>query len=519
MKDYFTLPQRGGKMDPDELEQWLAAFHSDDNRSHMVFPGVAPVHRNPKNHKRIMKFTKSLALATGALLIIASSCSTGAREEDGWRELLAESDRLASGQQWEPATEYAIKALNASDSDGGKSLVLSRLAALDILTWRDTQGWEHALEAERLARGDGADSLIAIALLQKGRLQLCGAITEGEAQDEEALATLQEALSLSSGSPGLQADILLQISQAYIGLNRFSDPIDPVLYAEAGRAIEQAVAVSQDPAFPSRALPYWMRWYRQGGAWQDGIACCREVLEGLGKDEYLMQSQCWNNLVMLYAQAGDVENTAAAHQQYVYAMEYYMQQKADARLQEMETRYETSLKEAKLVRLRGWLAVLLLLAVTFAVIITLSMVYIRSIVASDRKKEQLLRLISKDLASPQSGGGGSLRQMPSMHDEAAIRVRCEELLGEEDGDVAADIASYIVSLSEERDREVKKLGITARELEVIRLSHEGLSNAEIAEKLFVSVFTVKSHKQNIYSKMNVRNNAGMLRVAGQLGII
>ena len=83
MKDYFTLPQRGGKMDPDELEQWLAAFHSDDNRSHMVFPGVAPVHRNPKNHKRIMKFTKSLALATGALLIIASSCSTGARAEDG----------------------------------------------------------------------------------------------------------------------------------------------------------------------------------------------------------------------------------------------------------------------------------------------------------------------------------------------------------------------------------------------------------------------------------------------------
>lgn len=84
---------------------------------------------------------------------------------------------------------------------------------------------------------------------------------------------------------------------------------------------------------------------------------------------------------------------------------------------------------------------------------------------------------------------------------------------------AADIASYIVSLSEERDREVKKLGITARELEVIRLSHEGLSNAEIAEKLFVSVFTVKNHKQNIYSKMNVRNNAAMLRVAGQLGII
>lgn len=40
MKDYFTLPQLGGKMDPDEFEQWLAAFHSDDNRSHIVFPGM-----------------------------------------------------------------------------------------------------------------------------------------------------------------------------------------------------------------------------------------------------------------------------------------------------------------------------------------------------------------------------------------------------------------------------------------------------------------------------------------------
>lgn len=467
-----------------------------------------------------MKFRKSLALAGWALLVIVSSCSSGAREEEGWRELLAQSDRLASMQQWEPATEYAIKALNASDTDGGKSLVLSRLAALDILTWRDTQGWEHALEAERLAREDGADSLIAIALLQKGRLQLCGAITEGEAQDAEALATLQEALSLSSGSPGLQADILLQLSQAYIGLNRFSNPIDPGLYAEAGRAIEQAVATSQDPAFPSKALPYWMRWYRQGGAWQEGIACCREVLEGLGKDEYLMQSQCWNNLVMLYAQAGDVENAAAAHQQYVYAMEYYMQQKADARLQEMETRYETSLKEAKLARLRGWLAVLLLLAVTFVAIIILSMFYARNIVASDRKKEQLLRLISKDLSSPQFNRkvSESLSELSSLHDKEAIRARCEALLGQEEGYVAEDIASYIINLSEERSREVSKLGLTARELEVIRLSSEGLSNSGIAERLHVSVYTVKNHKQNIYQKMDVRSNAEMLKAANQLGI-
>ena len=467
-----------------------------------------------------MRFRELLFLIAGVLVVF--SCRGGAGKEGSWRELLDESDRLASIQEWEPATEYALKALSASDlTDGGKSLALSRLASLDIMTWRDAQGWEHAVEAERLARAEGTDSLLAIALLQKGRLQLCGAITEGEAQDAEALATLQEALDHASGSPGIQGDILLQISQAYIGLNRFKDPIDPGLYAKAGSAIEQAVAVSTAPSFPSKALPYWMRWYRQGGNWKDGIACCETVLEGLEKEDYLMQSQCWNNLVMLYSQAGDVKNAAAAHQQYVYAMEYYMQQKADARLQEMETRYETSLKEARLSRMRLWVVMLVILAAALVAVIVISLVYMRRIVASDRRKEQLLRLISKDFTSPQfnSKVSQSLREMSSIQDEATIRARCDELFGNEEGFVAEDIASYIINLSKERTRSVRELGLTARELEVIRLSAEGLSAAGIAEKLHVSLYTVKNHKQIIYLKMDVRNNAEMIKAANQLGII
>lgn len=455
---------------------------------------------------------KELLFLTAGSLAIAVS----------WRDLLTESDRLAALQEWEPATEYVIKALSAKDlTEGGKSLALSRLASLDIMTWRDAQGWEHAVEAERLAREDGTDSLLALALLQKGRLQLCGAITQGEAQDAEALETLQEAMAFASESPNLQADILLQTSQAYIGLNRFKDPIDPEIYAKAGHCIDRAVAVSNNPAFASKALPYWMRWYRQGGNWQDGIACCEKVLEGLQKEDYLMQSQCWNNLVTLYAQAGDVQNAASAHQQYVYAMEYYMQQKADARLQEMETRYETSLKEAKISRMRFWVSMLIILAVFFAVIIVLSQIFIRRIVTSDRGKEQLLRLISKDFTSPQFNRkiSESLRELSSLGNAEAIRTRCEELFGEEEGFVAEDVASYIMTLVEERSSKVKELGLTARELEVIHLSSEGLSAAEIAERLHVSVYTIKNHKQNIYLKMDVRSNSEMLRYANQLGIV
>ena len=443
----------------------------------------------------------------------AASCGGTASNEESWQSLLSESRHFAALKQWEPATDYAIKALSSKNmDDGAKSLVLSYLASIDIMTWRDAQGWEHAVEAERLARADGTDSLIATALLQKGRLQLCGAITQGEAQDAEALETLQEAMSLASGSPSLQADILLQMSQAYIGLNRFRSPIDTKIYAEAGRCIDHAVAVSKDSAFVSKALPYWMRWYRQGGAWQDGIACCKSVLESLGKEDFLMQSQCWNNLVMLYAQAGDVEGAATAHQQYVYAMEYYMQQKADERLQEMETRYESSLKEARISRMRLWVTILIILAVALIGIIALTQLYIRKIVASDRGKEQLLRLISKDLASPRPADSPA-------PDYATIRARCHELLGEDDGSMADEIASYITNLEEERSRRVKELGLTAREIEVIRLSAEGLSVAGIAERLHVSIYTIKNHKQNIYLKMDVRSNAEMLRIANELGMV
>lgn len=452
----------------------------------------------------------------------AASCGGTASNEESWQSLLSESRHFAALKQWEPATDYAIKALSSNImDDGAKSLVLSYLASIDIMTWRDAQGWEHAVEAERLARADGTDSLIATALLQKGRLQLCGAITQGEAQDAEALETLQEAMSLASGSPCLQADILLQMSQAYIGLNRFRSPIDTKIYAEAGRCIDHAVAVSKDSAFVSKALPYWMRWYRQGGAWQDGIACCKSVLESLGKEDFLMQSQCWNNLVMLYAQAGDVEGAAMAHQQYVYAMEYYMQQKADERLQEMETRYETSLKEARIARMRIWVVMLCLLAAALAVIIAMSVAYNRRITTSDRGKEQLLRLVSKDFTSPRFNRkiSESLRDLSSLPDEAAIRARCRDLFSDEEGFVAEDVASYMVNLMEERSREVKKLGLTARELEVIRLSRDGLSVAEIADHLHVSVYTIKNHKQNIYLKMDVRSNAEMLRLANELGIV
>lgn len=52
---------------------------------------------------------------------------------------------------------------------------------------------------------------------------------------------------------------------------------------------------------------------------------------------------------------------------------------------------------------------------------------------------------------------------------------------------------------------VKKLGISDREAEIVSLLVEGLSNQEIAKKLFISPNTVKTHIKNIYAKLEVNN--------------
>ncbi|MEW6468949.1 MAG: response regulator transcription factor [Bacteroidota bacterium] len=55
--------------------------------------------------------------------------------------------------------------------------------------------------------------------------------------------------------------------------------------------------------------------------------------------------------------------------------------------------------------------------------------------------------------------------------------------------------------------------ISRREVEIIRLVAEGLSNKEIAERLFLSVHTVTTHRKNIMSKLGVNNTAGLMMFA------
>ena len=70
-----------------------------------------------------------------------------------------------------------------------------------------------------------------------------------------------------------------------------------------------------------------------------------------------------------------------------------------------------------------------------------------------------------------------------------------------------------------RSEKIAGIGLTQREIEIIRLSAEGLTAAQIAERTFLSVHTVNTHRQHIYAKMEVRNVSDMLRKAQEIGII
>jgi two-component system, NarL family, response regulator LiaR len=69
------------------------------------------------------------------------------------------------------------------------------------------------------------------------------------------------------------------------------------------------------------------------------------------------------------------------------------------------------------------------------------------------------------------------------------------------------------------DRSLKEIGISKRELEVLQLMSLGLSNQEVADKLFVSLNTVKTHTSNLFIKLEVKRRTQAIQKAKELGLL
>ena len=61
--------------------------------------------------------------------------------------------------------------------------------------------------------------------------------------------------------------------------------------------------------------------------------------------------------------------------------------------------------------------------------------------------------------------------------------------------------------------------LSDREIEILFLISIEMSNSEIAEKLFLSRYTIDSHKKNLFLKLNASNSAGLITRAFQLKIL
>jgi DNA-binding CsgD family transcriptional regulator len=66
---------------------------------------------------------------------------------------------------------------------------------------------------------------------------------------------------------------------------------------------------------------------------------------------------------------------------------------------------------------------------------------------------------------------------------------------------------------------IESLGITPRELEVLALIAEGLSNREMAERLFVSENTVKTHTSRVFDKLGASRRTQAVQLAKSQGLL
>ncbi|HMF01808.1 MAG TPA: LuxR C-terminal-related transcriptional regulator, partial [Terriglobia bacterium] len=69
------------------------------------------------------------------------------------------------------------------------------------------------------------------------------------------------------------------------------------------------------------------------------------------------------------------------------------------------------------------------------------------------------------------------------------------------------------------EAKLNELGITRRELEILEWIAKGLSNREIAEKLFVSENTVKTHSSRVFEKLSAKRRTQAVQIGKELGLL
>ena len=447
---------------------------------------------------------------------------------------IAQAGKDVSSQKYDAAMEKALMALEQSEGQPRiKVQALQTIVGIDIMTSRDADAWEKALEAEAIARKNGLDKELAGILISKAKLCSYAEISPETGRNDEGLEYANEALRIAETikDAELEAEACFVIGSLYINKNRWSDPIDQGIYRTAGEWLDRGQAIADSNGIERlrrNGVLFRSRWFQQGDRNEEALAYFSKAREALPEDDHLMASALDDRLVRLYTRTGDAQSALDAHDDYVQEITRYMNQKSDETLQEMETRFEVKEKEHKL-EMRGYqITILLMLVMLAAAIIVIAVNHISRVrrrndelLRINATKEQLIEILSKDLRNPAQAYRSDLEKLSeeaATLDSEQIRERCRKI-AESAQSINQDVANYVGDILIERGRKIADIGLSQREIQIIRLSAEGLTAAEMAEKLFLSVHTVNTHRQRIYAKMDVKNVSDMLHTASELGII
>ena len=491
-----------------------------------------------------MIMTKVFHILTLSFTILFCAVACRSAGEDAARSVLAaevtslidSASNDLKNQDFEAAMEKALRALDVSRKEGyslGEVQALYSITGIDIMTTRDADAWEKAVEAEAIARRKGFSKELSQILIAKAKLCSYAEISPETGRNDEGLTYAQEALALAERVDAVEqeAEACYVIGSLYINKNRWNDIIDQEIYELAGQWLDrgQEIADANDlPDLRRNGIMFRARWFQQGDSDMEAIEYFEQVKKGLKETDYMTAAALDDRLVRLYTRIGDARKAEEVHDDYVYNMQKYLQQKEDETLQEMETSFDVYNKEKQIRRNRYQIFFLLLAVVLAIIMISLIAVHFRKerrrsedLRRLSNSKEQIIELLSKNLKNPDA----TLRDdLAKLAEEATsispdeIREKCL-LLASNAETVDTDLAEYVGDILIKRNQQIADIGLSQRELQIIRLSAEGLKASEIAERIYLSVHTVNTHRQRIYAKMDVKNVSDMLRKATELGII
>ena len=487
---------------------------------------------------RIFRF---LTLSISMLLCVGACRSS---EEDAARSVLAaevtslidSASNDLKNQDFEAAMEKALRALDVSRKEGyslGELQALYSITGIDIMATRDADAWEKAVEAEAIARRHGFDKELSQVLISKAKLCSYAEISPETGRNDEGLVYAQEALALAEriGAVEQEAEACYIIGSLYINKNRWNDIIDQEIYEMAGQWLDrgQEIADANDlPDLRRNGIMFRARWFQQGDRDMEAIEYFEQIKKGLKETDYMTAAALDDRLVRLYTRVGEARKAEEVHDDYVYNMQKYLQQKEDETLQEMETSFDVYNKEKQIRRNRYQIFFLLLAVVLAIIVISLIAVHFRKerrrsedLRRLSNSKEQIIELLSKNLKNPDATLRNDLAKLAEEATSLSpdeIREKCLLLASNAETE-GTDLAEYVGDILIKRNQQIADIGLSQRELQIIRLSAEGLKASEIAERIYLSVHTVNTHRQRIYAKMDVKNVSDMLRKATELGII